>query len=64
MITTEKEILSEELYSIDDYRHLLQQEMIKLGASEQELELIKDATIRNAIKRNRKPEDVAWAILQ
>lgn len=64
MTTTEKNIPNEELYSIDGYRHLLRQEMIKLGADEQELGLIKDATIRNAMKRNRKPEDVAWAILQ
>lgn len=49
---------------IDSYRKALQNEMIKLGANEQELNLIKDATIRNALKKNRKPEDVAWALLQ
>ncbi len=49
---------------IDSYREALQNEMIKLGANEQEIKLIKDATIRNALKRNRKPEDVAWALLQ
>lgn len=50
--------------AIDSYREALQNEMIKLGATEQEFNLIKDATIRNALKRNRKPENVAWALLQ
>lgn len=49
---------------IQDYRIKLEIEMIKLGANEQEISFIKDATIRNAIRRNRKPEDVAWALLQ
>lgn len=49
---------------IDSYRKALQNELIKLGASEQEINLIKDATIRNAIRRKRKPEDVAWALMQ
>lgn len=64
MVITEEKITKENDVSINEYRNLLQQEMIRLGATEQELRLIKDATIRNAIKRNRKPEDVAWAILQ
>lgn len=64
MITAEDKIPKDENIIIDNYRYLLQQEMVKLGATEQELTLIKDATIRNAIKRNRKPEEVAWAILQ
>lgn len=49
---------------INEYRSLLIDEMLKMGATEDDLILIKDATIRNAIKRKRKPEDVAWAILQ
>ncbi len=64
MIITEEKTTNEKNISINEYRNLLQKEMIRLGATEHELELIKDATIRNAIKRNRKPEDVAWAILQ
>lgn len=61
IITNEQKI---EDYTINDYRDLLQQEMLRLGADEHEIKLIKDATIRNAIRRNRKPEDVAWALLQ
>lgn len=61
IITNEPKI---EDYTINDYRDLLQQEMLRLGADEHEIKLIKDATIRNAIRRNRKPEDVAWALLQ
>lgn len=49
---------------INEYRSLLIDEMLKIGATEDDVILIKDATIRNAIKRKRKPEDVAWAILQ
>lgn len=49
---------------IASYRKAVQCEMVKLGANEQDFYLIKDATIRNALKRNRKPEDVAWALLQ
>lgn len=49
---------------IDSYRKAVQNEMIKLGANEQDFNLIKDATIRNALRRNRNPEDVAWALLQ
>ena len=61
--TTKKtSVIENEL--ISNYRLAIQEAMIKLGADEQELNLIKDATIRNAIKRNRKPEDVAWALLQ
>lgn len=49
---------------IDEYRKLLITEMLKLGASENEIELIRTPTIINSIRNNRKPEDVAWAILQ
>ncbi len=61
IITLDKQITVSQLNS---YRSLLVNEMLKLGASEDELLLIKDATIRNAIRKERKPEDVAWAILQ
>ena len=67
MIITEEKTTNEKNISINEYRNLLQKEMIRQfidSQTEHELELIKDATIRNAIKRNRKPEDVAWAILQ
>lgn len=46
------------------YRSLLIVEMKKMGATEDEINLIHDATIRNSIRNNRKPEEVAWAILQ
>lgn len=49
---------------IDRYRSLLVFEMLKMGATENEINLIHDATIRNSIRNNRKPEEVAWAILQ
>lgn len=48
----------------NSYREILIQEMVKLGANKNELALICDATIQNAIRNKRKPEDVAWAILQ
>lgn len=62
--TLEKIALEQDIELIKAYRSILQDEMIKLGANEQQLNLIKDATIRNALKRSRKPEDVAWALLQ
>ena len=49
---------------IKEYRAALEQAMERMGATEAEKELIHDATIRNSIMSNRKPEDVAWAILQ
>lgn len=64
MGTLGQKIPINEIDLINSYRDILKEEMIRLGADEEELKLIKDATIRNAIKRNRKPEDVAWAILQ
>lgn len=38
--------------------------MKKMGASENEIGLITETLIRNSIKNNRSPKDVAWAILQ
>lgn len=49
---------------IENYKERLILEMKKQGASSKDLKLIKDATIRNAIKYERNPEDVAWALLQ
>lgn len=49
---------------IAHYRSLLIFELHKMGATENEISLIHDATIRNSIRNNRKPEEVAWAILQ
>ncbi|MBQ8004672.1 MAG: hypothetical protein IJ299_06240 [Oscillospiraceae bacterium] len=46
------------------YRSLLIVEMEKMGATQNEISLIHDATIRNSIRNDRKPEEVAWAILQ
>lgn len=49
---------------ISEYRHLIIEEMIKMGATNQEISLLQTATIINSIRNNRKPEDVAWALLQ
>lgn len=49
---------------IDTYREMLISEMKKMGASENELSLVHDATITNSIINKREPRDVAWAILQ
>lgn len=46
------------------YRNELEQQMLVQGATLEEVGLIKDATVRNSIRANRKPEDVAWALLQ
>ena len=48
---------------ISDYRNEVIAEMKKMGATPQEISLLKKEMIINSIKRNRKPEDVAWAIL-
>ncbi len=49
---------------IDAYRALVVHEMEKMGATNQEVSLLCQETILNSLQRNRKPEDVAWAILQ
>lgn len=46
------------------YRERLIDEMKAMGASDQELLMIHDATIKNSIINKREPRDVAWAILQ
>lgn len=48
---------------IQRYKDLIICEMLKLGVIKDEISTIKDATIRNAICRNRDPKDVAMAIL-
>lgn len=48
----------------EQYRSELIEEMIKFGATENEINLISDILIQNAIKNNRSVKDVAWAILQ
>ena len=49
---------------IDAYRTSVVHEMRKMGATNQEVSLLCQETILNSLQRNRKPEDVAWAILQ
>ena len=46
------------------YKNALIEEMIKQNATEKEISLITDEVIENAIKQNKKVEDVAWALLQ
>ncbi len=49
---------------LTDFKELLIKEMLRLGATDDEISLIHNAILINAILNNRKPEDVAWAILQ
>lgn len=49
---------------IDSFRKETIIELKKLGATEDELDLLHDATIKNSIRSKRSPEDVAWAIMQ
>ncbi len=51
-------------YKVDLYKEQLIIEMKRLGAESEELSLISDSIIQNSILNGRKPEDVAWAILQ
>lgn len=46
------------------YRGMVIAEMEKMGATNQEIALLQYETILNSIRNKRKPEDVAWAILQ
>ncbi len=52
------------LSQIESFRQLLYIEMKKMGATENDFSLICDSIILNSIRNNRKPEDVAWAVLQ
>ena len=49
---------------IDAYRTTVVIEMEKMGATNQEISLLRTETVPNSIRNPRKPEDVAWAILQ
>lgn len=49
---------------ISQYRTKVITEMEKMGATDREIKLLHTETIINSIKNKRKPEDVAWAILQ
>lgn len=49
---------------IAEYREALLLEMERMGATNEDISLICDVMIRNSIINERKPEDVAWAILQ
>lgn len=49
---------------IADYRRSVIEELKSLGATDNDIDLVNDVTIVNAIKANRYPSDVAWAILQ
>lgn len=65
MMAVEKRITLEITeVEMTQYRHALAQAMLAQGADLTDIELIKDATIRNSIRAKRKPEDVAWALLQ
>ena len=46
------------------FRNDIIEEMLRLGASENDYRLISEPMIVNAITRNIKPGEVAWAILQ
>lgn len=52
------------LKDIDSYKVRLIEEMKKMGADENDLALVHDSTICNSLRKKRKPEDVAWALLQ
>ena len=49
---------------IDAYRTTVVIEMEKMGATNQEISLLRTETVLNSIRNHRKPEDVALAILQ
>ena len=49
---------------VEDFRRQVKEAMLDMGARKEELNLVTDAIIRNAIRNRRDPDDVAWAILQ
>ena len=59
-----KEVIKLPDKEIKDYYDSLVEQLRKQGATEEDINLISDEMIENAIKNNRKPEDLAWAILQ
>lgn len=46
------------------YREAVVQELRNHGATDEEIELLTEQTIQNALDKNRDPADVAWALLQ
>lgn len=46
------------------FRYQVRLEMVKMGATQEELKLIHDSMIRSALQNKRTPRDVAWAIMQ
>lgn len=51
-------------FAIDTFRRQLLQCLLEQGVKQDVLDNVPPATIRNALRNNRTPEDVAWAILQ
>lgn len=49
---------------VSEYRKQVEDAMLDMGARKEDLNLVTDAIIRNALRNHRDPEDVAWAILQ
>ena len=49
---------------IRSFRAQVEECMKKMGATETDLNFLHDEAICNTIKRNGKPEDLAWALLQ
>ena len=47
-----------------DYFMELKEEILKQGGAITDLLFVSDEMIENAIKNNREPNDLAWAILQ
>lgn len=50
--------------SKQEYFMLLKEEIIKQGGSLTDLLFITDEMIENAMKNEREPKDLAWAVLQ
>ena len=49
---------------IKRFEEEIKSEILKQGGTEEDIKLISAELITNAIKNDRTPEDVAWAILQ
>lgn len=51
---------------MQQYRELVVEEMLKMGAKEEDIKLLQDADgiINNSVALQREPKDVAWAIMQ
>lgn len=53
-----------DMFEIVEFRKSVVNVMLKMGADKSDLTLIHDAAIKNSIRNKRKPEELAWAILQ